>query len=133
MALSQPRSNNRASKHMRVGSVTPGLRTASVTAGMEPRNVEVLRKVHEQAKAEEADRKPAPKGVLRNLRPIASSVASVGPRMVKFRSNIQYLGEKVSSRCCSSDHDACIKPVLLSLPVLLSTAGSYARNLLVFT
>ncbi len=103
MALSQPRSkDNRASRHMRVASVAGGHRAASVTAGMEPRNIEVLRKAHEQKeadaaeKAEKAERAPPPKGVLRTIKPIASSVASVAPRMVKFRSNIQYLGEKVS-------------------------------------
>ena len=45
MALSQPRRDNRASKHMRVASVTAGMMTGatSVTAGMEPRNIEALR------------------------------------------------------------------------------------------
>lgn len=103
MALSQPRSQaNRASKHMRVASVTPAHRAASVTAGMEPRNLDVLRKAHEKEQAEKGEKlkkAPPPKGVLRTLKPIASSVASVGPRMVKFRSNIQYLGEKVSMLC----------------------------------
>ena len=101
MALSQPRSQaNRASKHMRVASVTPANRAASVTAGMEPRNLEVLRRAHEKEQAELGDKvqkAPAPKGVLRTIKPIANSVVGVGPRMVKFRSNIQYLGEKVSS------------------------------------
>ena len=99
MALSQPRSQaNRASKHMRVASVTPANRAASVTAGMEPRNLDVLRRAHEKELAEKGEKPqkaPPPKGVLRTIKPIASSVASVGPRMVKFRSNIQYLGEKV--------------------------------------
>lgn len=103
MALSQPRRDNRASKHMRVASVTAGMMTgkaASVTAGMEPRNIEALRQAHEKERgAEEArkDSKPAPKGIMRNLKSGASGIASVAPRMVKFRSNIQYLGEKVWS------------------------------------
>lgn len=99
MALSQPRSQaNRASKHMRVASVTPANRAASVTAGMQPRNVELLHRAHEKEQAEKREqpaKSPSPKGVLRSMKPIASGVASVGPRMVKFRSNIQYLGEKV--------------------------------------
>ena len=103
MALSQPRSQaNRASKHMRVGSVSRMNRAASVTAGMEPRNIDALRKAHEreQAEAGEKGEKAAPpRGVLRTIKPLASSVASVAPRMVKFRSNIQYLGEKVGV-CC---------------------------------
>ena len=100
MALSQPRSQaNRASKHMRVASVTPANRAASVTAGMQPRNLELLHKAHEKQQAEKGEQPekvPPPKGVLRTIKPIASGVVSVGPRMVKFRSNIQYLGEKVS-------------------------------------
>jgi len=104
MALSQPRSQaNRASKHMRVGSVSPMNRAASVTAGMEPRNIEALRKAHEREQAEagaKGEKAPPPRGVLRTIKPLASSVASVAPRMVKFRSNIQYLGEKVGI-CCS--------------------------------
>lgn len=100
MALSQPRSQaNRASKHMRVGSVSPMNRAASVTAGMEPRNIEALRKAHEREQAEageKVDKATPPRGVLRTIKPLASSVASVTPRMVKFRSNIQYLGEKVA-------------------------------------
>lgn len=103
MALSQPRSQaNRASKHMRVASVTPANRAASVTAGMQPRNLELLHRAHEREQAErgeQAQKAPPPKGVLRTIKPIASGVASVGPRMVKFRSNIQYLGEKVSVMC----------------------------------
>ena len=102
MALSQPRSDNRASKHMRVASVAgtvTGHRAASVTAGMQPRNVEALRKLNEREQADKADlvdAAPRPKGVLRGtIKPLASSVASVAPRMVKFKSNIQYLGEKV--------------------------------------
>ena len=99
MALSQPRSQaNRASKHMRVASVTPANRAASVTAGMQPRNVELLHRAHEKEQAEKREqpaKSPPPKGVLRTIKPIASGVAKVGPRMVKFRSNIQYLGEKV--------------------------------------
>ena len=100
MALSQPRSQaNRASKHMRVANVTPANRAASVTAGMEPRNLDVLRRAHEKEQAERGEKPqkaPPPQGVLRTIKPIASSVVNVGPRMVKFRSNIQYLGEKVS-------------------------------------
>lgn len=103
MALSQPRSDNRASKHMRVASVAgtvTGHRAASVTAGMQPRNVETLRKLNEREQADKTDRvddAPRPKGVLRGtIKPLASSVASVAPRMVKFKSNIQYLGEKVA-------------------------------------
>lgn len=120
MALSQPRSQaNRASKHMRVASVTPANRAASVTAGMEPRNLDVLRKAHEKEQAEKGEKlkkAPPPKGVLRTLKPIASSVASVGPRMVKFRSNIQYLGEKVSLPCAAlswlGNADKCISCIL---------------------
>ena len=103
MALSQPRSQaHRASKHMRVASVTPANRAASVTAGMQPRNLQLLHEAHAKEQAERGEKlqkAPAPKGVLRTIKPIASSVASVGPRMVKFRSNIQYLGEKVSVLC----------------------------------
>ena len=102
MALSQPRqADSRASKHMRVASVTAGMmtgKTASVTAGMEPRNMEQLRKAHAKEQADKgsvAVKKPAPKGVMRNLKSGASGIASVAPRMVKFKSNIQYLGEKV--------------------------------------
>lgn len=105
MALSQPRSQaQRASKHMRMASVTPVNRAASVTAGMEPRNIEALRKAHEQERADEeekAEKPPPPKGVLRTIKPLATSVANV-PRMVKFRSNIQLLGEKV---CCWAPSD----------------------------
>ena len=110
MALSQPRSTNRASKHMRVASVAPGHRAASVTAGMEPRNVEALRKLHGQEQDGQADRPakaPPPKGVLRTIKPIATSVASVAPRMVKFRSNIQYLGEKVWRTFCTACSACC--------------------------
>lgn len=100
MALSQPRSQaSRASKHMRVASVTPANRAANVTAGMQPRNLDLLHKAHEKEHAERGEqpgKAPPPKGVLRTIKPIASGVAVVGPRMVKFRSNIQYLGEKVS-------------------------------------
>ena len=105
MALSQPRKDNRASKHMRVASVTAGMmphKAASVTAGMEPRNLEALRKAHDKERGgEEArkDSKPAPKGIMKNLKSGASGIASVAPRMVKFRSNIQYLGVKV---CCTA-------------------------------
>ena len=103
MALSQPRQDNRASKHMRVASVTAGMmphKAASVTAGMEPRNIEALRRVNEEEQGAEAikrDSKPAPKGIIRNLKSGATSIASAGPRMVKFRSNIQYLGVKVNN------------------------------------
>ena len=103
MALSQPRQDNRASKHMRVASVTAGMmphKAASVTAGMEPRNIEALRRVNEEEQGAETtkrDSKPAPKGIMRNLKSGATNIASVGPRMVKFRSNIQYLGVKVSN------------------------------------
>ena len=95
---------------MRVASVTPANRAASVTAGMQPRNLELLRRAHEKEQAERGEQPknaPPPQGVLRTIQPIASGVASVGPRMVKFRSNIQYLGEKVSEmflwwQCSSS-------------------------------
>ena len=114
MALSQPRSQaNRASKHMRVASVTPANRAASVTAGMQPRNLELLHRAHEREQAErgeQAQKAPPLKGVLRTIKPITSGVASVGPRMVKFRSNIQYLGEKVSVMClrCVTSKLLCV-------------------------
>lgn len=129
MALSQPRpSDNRASKHMRVASVTAGMMTgkaASVTTGMEPRNMAALQKAHqEQAGQDRAQdkRKAAPKGIMRNLKSGASGIASVAPRMVKFRSNIQYLGEKASVlelACLSgTERQVCCCPCsLLWVPV----------------
>lgn len=116
MALSKPRSENRASKHIRVASTTAGIMTghaASVTAGMTPRHADALRKVNEREAAfDEANRndsKPAPKGIMRNLKTGASGIAKVAPRMVKFRSNIQFLGEKVRNKCRQKLHELSFK------------------------